>query len=255
MGGWMALRRFILGTAVLWAMVLGTSSGNAAVPLIADLSKHLVAITTGFSGVDVLLFGAIDQEGGDVVVVVRGPSTEKIVRRKERKFGFWIRDGYATFSDAPAFYRVAATRPLTEIAPDSLWQGHRIGLDHLLLPIRLKDKEASEEEYLEALHRLGEQKNLFAMKPGRVELMGNRLFRTTIRFPANVPVGVYSVEVYLIRNGQIISAQTTPLSISKIGIGADIYDFAHQNAALYGLLCILLAGVVGWLSAFVLKKT
>ena len=46
----------------------------AGAELVAALSNHLVAISTGFSGTDVLLFGAIDGTG-DVVVVVRGPES------------------------------------------------------------------------------------------------------------------------------------------------------------------------------------
>ena len=44
---------------------------DAAEPLIVDLSSDEVAITTGFAGAKLLLFGAKDP-GGDVVVVIRG---------------------------------------------------------------------------------------------------------------------------------------------------------------------------------------
>ena len=246
-------RRLILGLMV-WAAATG---GAAAVstPLIADLSDHLVAITTGFSGVDVLLFGAIEGEG-DLVVAVRGPTEEKWVWRKEQKFGFWIGSGRAAFSEMPSFYRVASTRPLEDIAEPELWQRYHIGLEQLQKTLRLiKDKGSTSDDYWEALLRLQEKRGLYAAKPGQVDMLGEHLFRTMIRFPANVPVGIYSVEVYLIRDGAIVSAQTTPLSISKIGIGADIYDFAYANAPAYGILCIVLAVAIGWGAAIVLKKT
>ena len=47
----------VLGLA---GLLLGGSSRLAG--LEADLSHHLIAITTAFSGSDVLLFGAIDQQ-------------------------------------------------------------------------------------------------------------------------------------------------------------------------------------------------
>jgi hypothetical protein len=56
--------------AVIVALLAVTPAARAQ--LVADLSEHLIAITTGFVGTDVLLFGAIE-ETGDVVVVVRGP--------------------------------------------------------------------------------------------------------------------------------------------------------------------------------------
>jgi hypothetical protein len=62
------------------------------------------------------------------------------------------------------------------------------------------------------------------------------------------------VEVYLMVDGQVASAQTTPLVVSKIGIGADVFDFAHQQAAAYGIIAILLAAAAGWLAAVAFKK-
>ena len=57
-------------------------TGPKAQTLVADLSSHLVSVTTGFAGTDLLLFGAVADEG-DVVVVVRGP--DKIGRASCRE--------------------------------------------------------------------------------------------------------------------------------------------------------------------------
>lgn len=245
-------RRLILGLTLGGITIGGAAS--AVTPLIADLSDHLVAITTGFSGGDVLLFGAIEGQG-DLVVVVRGASEEKWVWRKEKKVGFWIKSGRAAFSEMPSFYYLASTRPLEEIAPPELWQRYHIGLGYLQRTLRqIKDKGRTPDDYWDALLRLQESRALYTAKPGRVDMLGEHLFRTMIHFPANVPVGIYSVEVYLVRDGAITSAQITPLSISKVGIGADLYDFAHANAAAYGILCIALAVLIGWGSAIVLKR-
>jgi hypothetical protein len=52
----------------------------------------------------------------------------------------------------------------------------------------------------------------------------------------------------------VASAQMTPLSIGKIGFGADLYDFAHHHGELYGLLAILISVFSGWLASVVFKK-
>ena len=57
--------------------------------VVADLSSHLIAITTGFTGASVVLFGATDGRG-DVIVVVRGPEREMTVWRKSRVAGIWV---------------------------------------------------------------------------------------------------------------------------------------------------------------------
>lgn len=248
------MRRFL---AVLFLLLPGGSAW-AAEPLVADLSKHLVAITTGFAGTDVLLFGAIEEmEGGkpgDVVVVVRGPNRTETLRRKDRTAGIWINSGNAKVDNAPSFYMVAATRPLEELAPPAMLDRHRIGLDHLGLDIRVKDDKADTAQYRDAMIRLNQQRGLYGQKVLDIGMLSQRLFRTDVHFPANVPVGVYMVEVYLMVDGQVASAQTTPLVVSKIGIGADVYDFAHHQAVAYGIIAVVLAALTGWLAAVAFKK-
>lgn len=239
-------------------LLLGAFPAHAVEPLVADLSSHLVAITTGFAGTDVLLFGAIEEiegkSGGDVVVVVRGPNRPETLRRKARNSGIWINSGTGKVGSAPSFYQVAATRPLDEIAPPVILDRHQIGLDHLNLDISVKDGDSARSDYREALIRLKQKSGLYGEGVQQIGMLSHRLFRTDMHFPANVPVGTYMVEVYLVVDRQVVSAQTTPLVVSKIGIGADVYDFAHHQAAAYGLIAIFLAATAGWLAAVAFKK-
>ena len=81
------------------------------------------------------------------------------------------------------------------------------------------------------------------------------MFRTTIRFPANAPVGHYKAEIYLIRDGQVISAETTPLFISKVGFQAEINYYALTRPAAYGVVAIAVALIAGWLGAILFRRT
>ena len=87
--------RFLLPFSVLgvFLLVLGLTPRNtyAQDGLIADMSDHLIAITTGFTGADVLLFGAVDEDSS-IVVTIRGPEQNILVRRKSRVAGVWIND-------------------------------------------------------------------------------------------------------------------------------------------------------------------
>lgn len=238
---------------VLLLVLILVLPGRAwAQDLVADLSEHLVAITTGFAGADVLLFGAVD-EPGDVVVVVRGPARPETVRRKQRAAGIWVNTGEAEMLGAPAFYRVAASRPLGDIVLPAVRQRHEIGIDVLQVSIVGGDS-APAAEFRAALIRLMQGKGLYGREVLPVTFLGQRLFHTRVHFPANVPVGTYSVEVYLLRDGEVVSAQTTPLIISKVGLGAEVYDFAQRRAVLYGIVAVLVAVVAGWLAATILKR-
>lgn len=231
---------------------------RAETPLVADLSSHLLAITTGFSGASVLLFGALEDDGdrkSDVVVVVRGPDTPEIIRRKERILGLWVNRAQGSVQDAPAYYRVASTRPLEKIAAPAVLDRRQIGLDHLKVSVRREDEAAGDDDYRAALLRLKTRARLYDGETGQVTVMSGRLFRTEMDFPANVPTGTYQVDVYLFRGGEVISAQTTPLVVGKTGIGAEVFDLANRRAALYGALAVLLAAAAGWLAAVAFRRS
>jgi uncharacterized protein (TIGR02186 family) len=246
-------RRAAIAILLAILALAGVAGAVRAQALIADLSSHLIAITTGFTGTDVLLFGAVE-EAGDVVVVVRGPVGDAAVRRKDRIAGVWVNAERLDFRDVPSYYAVAASRPLSDIGTPALLARHGIGLDFLRLTPAEDVSEARAQPFRSALVRIKQSDNLFSAEVGRVTFLGQRLFRTSVAFPANVPVGSYLVEVLLVRDGEVVSAQTTPLIISKVGFGADLFDFAHNQAALHGLVAILVALMAGWAAHLIFRR-
>ena len=235
----------------LLAMVFGLAGFAAALapsaanePLVADLSDHLVAITTGFTGTELLLFGSIDDDG-DVIVVVHGPAADITVRRKERIAGVWVNNASQTFSHTPTFYHVAMTPGAAESLPEPVLRRHQVGTDYIrMTPVGTSSPERL-EIYKQALVRNKQRGELYSSAPGEIEMRGQRLFRTSVFFPANVPIGQYVIETLLARNGQIVSAQTTPLFVSKTGAGAEVFRAAHQFPALHGLAAIAIAILAG----------
>jgi len=242
-----------LGVCIL--ALLSLTGGVRAQSLVADLSDHLIAINTGFVGTQVVLFGATDGPG-DVAVVVQGPPTEVMVRRKERIAGIWINNARMEFQQVPSFYTVATNRPLDQIVGDAVLARHEIGLDHLRLTPAQPGRKAPErvKEFRDALIRNKQEMGLYGTTHGQVAFLGERLFRTNVYFPANVPTGAYTVSVFLIRDGDVVSAQTTPLTVSKVGFSAEIFEFAMRQSAFYGITAIVFAVAAGWLAGAIFRK-
>jgi uncharacterized protein (TIGR02186 family) len=239
---------------VLCLLLAGTGAGRArAEALVADLSNHLIAITTGFTGTDLLLFGATDGPG-DVLAVIRGPTGRAIVRRMGRLFGIWVNRDSLDFDEVPNFYAVASSRPLGQLLTAETAQRYGIGLDNLGLQPLDEAAPGEAAEMLAALTRIKIRENLFRPEPGRVSFLGGQLFRADFHFPANVPTGSYLVQILLLRDGKVASAQTTPLIVSKIGVGADIFQFAHRHAAAYGALAIVIALFAGWMAHLAFRR-
>lgn len=246
------LRSMLRSLAPLIVLAAATP-GLAKADLVADLSEHLVAITTGFTGTNVLLFGTTGGMG-DVVVVVRGPENSEVVRRKARKAGIWVNDAEMVFEGTPSYYAVAASRPLSEFLPERVAEREQIGIRNLRIraPEDADPKEV--EDFQAALIRNKQKVNLYSVEPGQISFLGNRLFRTDMYFPANAPVGTYIVRVFLLRGGEVVGAEITPLVVSKIGFEAGVFDFAHRHSLAYGVLAILIAVVAGWIASVAFHK-
>jgi uncharacterized protein (TIGR02186 family) len=238
----MQLPRYVLAICLCLCLHAGPA---AAQQLVADLSDHLVAITTGFHGANVTLFGALEG-GGDVVVVVRGPERETVVRRKSRNAGIWLNTRSVSFGNAPGFYQLFATRPIEEVMPASLRQLNEIGVDQLKLTPVGRYSHEEVPAFRTAMIQNLQDEGLYGHGTGTVKMLGEKLFRATLLFPPNVPTGSYSVQIFLVRKGDVVAAQTTPLTISPTGLEADINQFAADQAVLYGVVAVLAAAMAGW---------
>ena len=239
---------------ILAGLSLALFAGPAgAAPVVADLSKYVISIDSGFTGTDVLLYGAVEEEG-DLVVVVRGPTERVSVRRKDRVAGIWMNQDNVVFRDAPSFYLVASSKPLSEIAHQNFRELHQIGLDALRLTSDTARPDEEVEPFREALIRNRRRDGLYSDSTTAMKFLSNRLFSTSVHFPANVPEGTYRAEVFLIRDGKVISAETTPLFINKSGFLWEINFYAHSQPELYGLAAILVALLAGWIAAVAFRK-
>ncbi|MBN8530683.1 MAG: TIGR02186 family protein [Alphaproteobacteria bacterium] len=213
--------------------------------IIGDTSIRHIDIDSYFTGTNLMIFGA-REEAGDVIVVVRGPERNFVIRRKKRRLGVWVNVEQHAMLNIPEFYAVASSRRLEDIPAQPLLDSLEIGQLHL--PYSLQA-----QEFIEAFRRLRAKQMLY---PEDIEIsfMGETLFKTVIRFPEKIPRGTYTAEFYLINDGQLVGMQSIPIQVSKVGMDAAIYDLAHSYPYAYGILSIGLALAAGWFAAWVFRK-
>lgn len=252
------MRAFFLSILVaitaLWAA--------PAAGLVTDLSNKRIEIRYSFDGADLILFGAIGstavnpaRDQFDVVVVVRGPEAETVVRRKDKVSGIWINNANILFPAAPGYYAVAASRPLTDIAHPTVFANYGIGFDNMPLIARTDRGMANPDpEFRQALYRLRSAENLYRQEVDSVTIVREGLFRTDVHLPANVPVGEFLVETFVFQEGSLKARNRIKLNVDKEGFERAAYDFAHGYPFWYGITAVLVALGAGWLAGVLGKK-
>tara|TARA_R110002124_G_scaffold105164_2_gene255804 strand:+ start:2370 stop:3116 length:747 start_codon:yes stop_codon:yes gene_type:complete len=247
------MRQLIPFLTILLALTLPERAQARDITI--DLTDPIVSITTGFTGTDLLLYGAVKQ-AGDLVVVVRGPARDEVVRRKEKVLGVWVNRDELVFDKVPSYYRIASNRPLKEFMNPEDADRLQIGLSNLDLRAKVSGKLLPEAPYdfREGLIRNLQRIGLYMTKPDNVVFLSEQLFRTRLRFPANVSVGTFTIEVYLFRDNKLQSTATTLLTVRKFGVEAQVYDLAHRYSLAYGVLAVIIAVVAGWAANAAFRK-
>ena len=103
------------------------------------ISTDVIGLTSDFSGTRIAVFGTIENANRvaqtlneyAIVVVIRGPQGDYVVRRKERVAGIWINRSARTYRAVPSFYALAADRPLDKISPEPLLKEHEQAIEAL----------------------------------------------------------------------------------------------------------------------------
>jgi uncharacterized protein (TIGR02186 family) len=219
--------------------------------IVLGLSRDEVAITATFEGSDILIFGAIKRDAPirtdsdlGVIVTIAGPDAPVTVRKKDRRLGIWVNTEAVDVDVAPTFYAVATNRPLSEILTFTEDLNTRISTQRAIRSVGSNVSDA--QRFTDALIRIRSAKGLYQILPTGVSVEEETLFRTLIPMPANLTEGEYKAEIYLTRGGEIVDLFSTIIPVKKVGLERWLYNLAHENAFLYGLMSLSIAIAAGW---------
>src|SRR5690606_25815583 len=123
-----------------------------------------------------------------------------------------------------------------------------------LRPMDTDGNPASIEEFTAALRERMQSSELYSELVGGVQFLSRSLFRATLHLAPNVPVGTHRARAFLFRNGIFVKETSAALNIRKAGVEQRIYEFAHQESLIYGVLSVLLAMLTGWLGRLVFRR-
>jgi uncharacterized protein (TIGR02186 family) len=253
----------VLASALLLLAPLLIATENKPV-LVPDVSQRQVEIVYSFTGADLLLFGAILYPGGrlpdddkptDIVVVVKGPTQSILMREKEKLGGLiWVNASRQRYRSAPSFYAIASSRPIARLLDDRTRAIYELGLDSLQLSAASSAASAEQDRFARGLVDLKRRTGLYVQAPGKVEITDGVLYRAVVTIPARVPVGRFTAETFLIRDGRVLAVATREIVIHKSGFERFVARSAERHALLYGLVAVALSVAFGWGAGMVARR-
>lgn len=243
-------RRIILALLCLVALPAQSEPDPVLVP---EVSQKEVQVRQGFTGTDLLLFGAVidparSSRGYDVIVVVKGPSGPIRLREKRQIGGIWMNADSTAFRSAPSYFAVASSRPIDQIVDARTAAIFEFGTDFIQLsPSGSIDLE--EQARMRAgLVDLRERQGLYRTIEDGVNVREGVLYQARIRLPSNVQTGSYTAETFAVRNGRVVASAVADVEVRKVGFERFVELFADGQPLLYGAVAILLSLIMGWLA-------
>ncbi|WP_292622647.1 TIGR02186 family protein [Novosphingobium sp. 17-62-19] len=238
--------------ALLLCMILLGARDPILVP---EISQHEIQVRQGFTGADLLLFGAIlSPEGSraaqeyDIVVVLEGPVQSIVLREKQKLAGIWINADSLEFRSAPSYFAVASSRPIAKIVDDKTAAIYELGLKWLQLsPIGVIDPK-EQKRFSAGLVDLMRGQGLYREEEGSVKISGQVLYQARISLPSSVQTGTYTAETFAIRDGKVVTSAITRVEVSKQGFERFVAVAADRNGWLYGLFAVLVSVAMGWVA-------
>ena len=247
------------------AALAASASPAWAERLIASLSNHRVMVTSNFTGDELVLFGAIEQDaasrprrgGYDIVATVTGPRQNLVTFRKERVLGIWVNYDSRVFENVPSYHAVLANRPLEMITNGETLRRLQLGLDRIALTQRAAAtiaEDAPDDPFRRAFLRLEGSRELYREQANGITFLTPALYRASIPLPAEVLVGTYEVDVKLFADGGLIARTNSALEVYKAGFEQVVAAAAREHGFLYGLATALLAVLTGWFASVVFRR-
>ena len=252
---------FVARLALLGATWL-LCSGQADPILVPEVSQHEVQVRQGFTGTELLLFGAILDPAGsraqaryDIVVVLKGPTEAIRLREKQKLAGImWVNADSTGFRSAPSYYAVASSRPIDQLVDDRTAAIFELGLPWLQLsPVGAIDPE-EQPRFAAGLVDLRERQGLYQQDDTGVTISEDVLYQARIYLPSSVTTGRYTAETFAISEGRVIASATAQVEVRKTGFSRRIADFAQERSFVYGLIAVALSIAMGLVAGRLFKR-
>nr|WP_202390262.1 TIGR02186 family protein [Tsuneonella aeria] len=223
--------------------------------LVPEVSQHEVRVRQGFTGTELLLFGAVLDPRGvraerpyDVVVVLKGPTAPIRLREKSKVGGLWINAASTDFRSAPSFFAVAASRPIAEIVDEKTAAIYEFGTDFIQLSPTGEIDPAEQQRFREGLVDLKRRQGLYAEDMRGVTISEDVLYQARINLPSRVQTGTYTAETFAVDRGRVVASAVAEVEVRKVGFERFVEVFAQEQAFFYGILAVALSIGMGWMA-------
>jgi len=231
----------------LMPMMAGSQEPIDEHPATLSLTPDEIHVGTFYRGETVEVDADIDACDGAAIVFEAGNETVEL-NRKGRVAGIWLNVAQVAVSNVPQVYILATSAPLDSLCPPETQQELHLGTKFLRRQMKFtSEKPLTGEEFDEFMKLKTDRGGYDIGVPLKLTPLGNGRMQLTSTLPisAAIPPGTYDILLTSFRSGELLQTAHATLTIKGVGFANFMSKLARQHAALYGVMAIVIAMVVG----------
>ncbi len=219
-----------------------------------DIKPNLIKIGTFYNGTTVKVKGRIPR-GSDAVLRLSGHYTHISLKKKGKIAGLlWMNTGDITIGNVPEVFLIISSSEMKQKMDDpALNLGYKYLEKMMTLEPEGEDKGFIFKEFVKLLEQTGTYGIFTNNLNYTTEQDGSRSFEATIPIPPKMKQGLYKVELFAVKNSQVIGKKEKNLNLEQVGFPALVSKMAFDHSLIYGAGAVIIAIFAGLLMGILFK--
>ena len=216
-----------------------------------SIVPNSVVIGTFYNGDRVTVTGQLPEDC-EAVLRIMGQSGDLKLKKKGKVGGLlWMNLDTVTLENVPSVFMLYTAREFNQLLGPNpeLSQLKKLGWASLRENTRIIADSADHDALFKEFIKLKEMEGFYCTNQGLLNYgktaASQKSFEVSVPIPARFPPGRYQVEVYAVRDGQIVTQAVQPFEVKMVGFPAMLSSFAFNRGALFGLFAVVVAIAAG----------
>ncbi|MGQ9820123.1 MAG: TIGR02186 family protein [Candidatus Kapaibacteriales bacterium] len=196
----------------------------------------------------------------NLIIKLTSPYRHEILKCKCKVGGIlWMNMGTLEIKNVPGVYFLYSTKKIEDILSAEEAQRHVIGYPALQNYVEINPvaDDAEKAKWFKEFVKFKEHSRLYSTSTGKISLTqkdGKGNYYIKIEWPYQVPPGKYDVTVYAVKNEKVSETAQSSIIVEQVGVVKTLADMAKNNGAIYGIISIVVAIVVGFGVGMIFRK-
>lgn len=244
----------VLAGFFLVVMAMPVAKANA---LSCQVAPDNISINLMYNGAELAITGVSDP-ADDLLVKISSATGDVHLKYKGKASGLvWMKMGGMEFKNVPNVYMLFTTGQVNNLLDENSRAANVIGYDAIQAGSSMErsDGVEVEEKWFDEFLKFKKAEKLYNVQEETIVRKegGAGEFSLAVDWPFQAPPATYTVEVFAVRDGQIVDRASAPITVAQTGIVKQLSGLAFNNAAVYGVLAVIIAMVAGFAVGAIFK--